>query len=50
MLVTEKIEMVWCGANKKYFIDKGYRFTKMGEKFIINVSRMFIRIITCRMW
>ena len=38
MLVTEKIKMVWCGANKKYFTDKGYRFTKMGEKFIINVT------------
>lgn len=37
MLITEKIEMVWCGANKKYFIEKGYKFTKIGDKFFIDV-------------
>lgn len=30
--------MTWTSVNKKYYIDKGYSFTKMKDKFIVNVE------------
>lgn len=38
MLIDNEVEMVWCGGNKQYFIDKGYKFTRMGDRFVIKTT------------
>lgn len=39
MLVeNQKIEMTWTNSNKKYYIDKGYIFTKIRDKLIVKVE------------
>lgn len=38
MLVDQKVEMRWHPMNKKYYIEKGYDFTKIGDIFLIDVN------------
>lgn len=38
MLVEDKIEIHWNNANKKYYINKGYSFTKNGDIFYADIS------------
>ena len=39
MLVeNQEIEMIWTNSNKKYYIDKGYSFTKKGNKFYVKAE------------
>ena len=39
MLVeNQNIVIKWCGANKKYYQNKGYVFTKNGDTFDVNVQ------------
>ena len=38
MLITKDVEMTWTHANKKYFIEKGYNFTKYGDIFLCDVN------------
>lgn len=37
-LITKNVTMKWNGRNKKWFIDKGYLFTKIGEEFEVRVE------------
>lgn len=37
MIPEQKIEMHWTTANKKYFVSKGYIFTKLRESFYVSV-------------
>ena len=38
MLLTKEVEMKWTHANKKYFIEKGYEFTKYFDTFMCKVE------------
>lgn len=38
MLLTKEVTMFWNGNNKKHFVSKGYIFTKMKDKFIVDVN------------
>lgn len=38
MLLTKEVEMTWTHANKKYFVTKGYLFTKYNDKFMCKVD------------
>ena len=38
MLLTKEVEMTWTHANKKYFIERGYRFTYYKDKFMCKVE------------
>jgi len=37
-LISETVMVKWYGTNKKYYINKGYPFTKMGDEFEVNVE------------
>lgn len=34
MLITKEVELHWSNATKRYYVDKGYNFTKRGDPFI----------------
>lgn len=34
MLLTKEVDVTWNAANKKWYVDMGYLYTKMGYKFI----------------
>lgn len=36
--LEQKVETVWVGGTKKYYIDKGYLFTKIGDKFMVKIG------------
>ena len=38
MILSEFVEIKWSGNNKKYYIEKGYVFTKIGENFNIKIG------------
>ena len=38
MLIDKKIGMRWNSKNKKFYEEKGYIFTKMKDKFMVNVE------------
>jgi hypothetical protein len=38
MILSEYIEIKWHATNKKYFIDNGYIFTKIGDKFSVKIN------------
>jgi hypothetical protein len=38
MLKTEKVKVKWNGNNKKWYISKGYEFTKHNEEFEVKVT------------
>ena len=38
MLLTKEVEMTWTHANKRYFIEKGYCFTKYNDKFMCRIE------------
>lgn len=38
MIIDQMVEMTWNGRNKKYYIEKGYNFTKIGDKFKVNTD------------
>jgi hypothetical protein len=38
MLLTKEVEVKWNSRNKKWFIDKGYVFTKLQDSFIVKVE------------
>lgn len=38
VISDEFVEMKWVSGNKKYFIDKGYVFTKMYDIFLVKVT------------
>lgn len=38
MIITKTVNMSWNSYNKKYYIDLGYNFTKMREKFKIKIE------------
>ena len=42
MILDKSVEIRWHPKNKKYFIDKGYEFTKMNNSFIINICDLNI--------
>lgn len=50
MLLTKTITIKWSHTNKKYFIDKGYKFTKYDDEFecsVLDVHKSSDRIIEC---
>lgn len=38
MLLTKEVEITWTHANKKYFVERGYRFTYYKDKFMCKVE------------
>lgn len=38
MILTTNVEVSWNNANKKIYVDKGYEFTKLHDKFTIPLS------------
>jgi very-short-patch-repair endonuclease len=38
MLITTEIEVKWHGSSRKHYIDKGYKFTKTGDYFVVRVG------------
>ena len=38
MLISKEVELHWSNVIKKYYVDKGYKFTKRGDPFICNVE------------
>ena len=38
MLKDNEIEIKWLNSNKKYYIEKGYKFTHIGDNFKINIK------------
>ena len=38
MLISQTAKVKWNSRNKKYYVDLGYIFTKMGEEFDVNVD------------
>lgn len=37
MLITKKVKIRWHSSNKKWYINKGYIFTKIGEEFDVKI-------------
>jgi hypothetical protein len=46
MLINKKITVKWHGSNMKWYISKGYHFTKCGDNFEINVYDLPIKTNT----
>jgi len=38
MILDKEVKMTWNSNNKKYYVDKGYIFTKMYDIFIVNIN------------
>lgn len=38
MLITKTVKLKWNKRNKDYYINKGYNFTFLGDKFEINAN------------
>lgn len=38
ILLTQTVQTTWNGRTKQYYIDKGYKFTKIGDPLEINVN------------
>lgn len=38
MIYSKRVNVKWNSKNKKYFVDKGYVFTKMGEELSIRIE------------
>ena len=39
-LITETVKVKWGTNNRKYYIDLGYKFTKMGDEFEVKVEHL----------
>jgi len=37
MILDKFVEVIWGTNNKKYYIDNNYIFTKLGDKFFVNI-------------
>ena len=37
-LITKEVLVSWHHANKKYYEEKGYPFTKYGDEFLVKVE------------
>ena len=35
---NQDVKMTWNGRNKTYYIEKGYSFTKIGDKFSVKIA------------
>jgi Probable Zinc-ribbon domain len=42
MIPDQNVTMKWNGKNKKFYIDKGYNFTKLGDTFFVNIKDLSI--------
>ena len=40
MLLSTKVKVKWNSANKKWYIKLGYKFTKLGDLFEVNVNHL----------
>lgn len=38
MILDDTVQMTWNSNNKKYYIERGYIFTKMYDKFIVKIN------------
>lgn len=38
MILDQKVEIKWKSANKNYYVDKGYFFTKMDDTFVVDIN------------
>src|SRR5690606_3397638 len=38
MLLDQLVKVSWNGANKKYYVSKGYSFTTIGDEFEVDVN------------
>ena len=38
MILSKQTKMKWNSANKRWFVSKGYIFTKMGNEFIVDIK------------
>lgn len=37
-LISKETKVKWNSCNKKYYVNKGYLFTKMGDEFIVSIN------------
>ena len=38
LIPNQKVEVIWSSSNKKWYMDKGYNYTKRGETFLVNIE------------
>ena len=38
MLLSKKVIIIWGNRNQLHYISKGYKFTKIGDKFKVNIK------------
>ena len=38
MLLSEFVEVTWTGKIKSHYVSRGYKFSKMGDKFVVSVN------------
>ena len=41
ILLSENVDIHWAVKNKEYWVNKGYKFTKYGAKFSVNVNELY---------
>ena len=40
MLISTTVKLKWVGRTKNYYIDLGYKFTKIGDEFEVNINHL----------
>lgn len=38
MVLTKELDIKWAPSSKKYYEEKGYKFTKLGDTFTVKVE------------
>ena len=38
MILTKELDIKWVPSSKKYYEEKGYKFTKLGDTFTVKVE------------
>lgn len=38
MILTKELDIKWAPSSKKYYEEKGYKFTKLGDTFTVKVE------------
>lgn len=43
LIYPQEVKIKWTGATKKYYLDKGYKFTKMFDEFLVDISDLPVK-------
>ena len=38
MILTKELDIKWAPSSKKYYEEKGYKFTKLGDTFVVKTE------------